>query len=60
MIEHLRAWVKWWRAWGEASRIAFTGPPSSESESPIGTKLACLRCMVFHSPVVIPILRGGL
>ena len=41
MIEHLRAWVKWWRAWGEASRIAFTGPPSSESESPIGTKLAC-------------------
>ena len=24
------AWVKWWSAWGEASRIAWTGPPRSE------------------------------
>ena len=31
------AWVKWWLAWGEVSRIAWTGPPRSAKASPIGT-----------------------
>ena len=31
------AWVKWWSAWGEVSRIAWTGPSRSETTSPIGT-----------------------
>ena len=31
------AWVKWCRAWGEASRIAWTGPSRSATTSPIGT-----------------------
>ena len=29
--------VKWCRAWGVASRIAFTGPGRSAKASPMGT-----------------------
>ena len=29
--------VKWCNAWGEASRIAWTGPSRSATTSPIGT-----------------------
>ena len=41
------AWVKWCNAWGEASRIAFTGP---EIASPMGTKPSRLRCIGFILP----------
>ena len=46
--------VKWCSAWGEASRIAATGPFRSERTSATGTKLPRLRCMA--SPMRI---RGG-
>ena len=36
--------VKWWRSWGEASRIAITGPSRPDTTSATGTKLPRLRC----------------
>ena len=47
---HLVAWVKWCRTWGEASRIACTGPSRSLKTSPIGTKPSRLLFMGFIFP----------
>ena len=46
------AWVKWCRAWGEASRIAFTGPPRPDTTSATGTKLPRL-CSMAYSPMCL-------
>ena len=48
-LVHLVAWVKWCNAWGEASRIAWTGPGRSAKASPMGTKPSRLRCMASFS-----------
>ena len=39
--------MKWWSAWGDASRIAFTGPSRPPKASLMGTKPSCLRCMAY-------------
>ena len=47
LVYLIEAWVKWCNAWGEASRISFTGPPRSEKASPMGTKPSRLRAMPY-------------
>ena len=47
LIHLIEAWVKWCIAWGEASRIAATGPPRSEMASSMGTKPSRLRAMPY-------------